>query len=285
MSQTQPMLPQFQAMLERNEADPPSHRIAEPILPPWNDNKRGAPNSFLRCALFAATKGTERVEVEDQVLDGQKNILVKYSGPQLNQSDLDVWETLVHLARKDELGKTCSFTTYGILKALGHNNAGNSDHKWVDAIIKRLTKAYVEVTHGAHPEITYFGHLINGGKKNYKTKHYDIQLDKNLLALYDPAHWTAIDWEQRKSLRGQDLAKYLHAFYSTHRIPFDLSVKTLHAWTGSRNPQVAGFKRQLTQALNSLKEIGFLTDGKIQNGMVIVKRNHAQATSLKIKYD
>jgi hypothetical protein len=129
----------------------------------------------------------------------------------------------------------------------------------------------------------FFGHLINGGKKNSKTKHYDIEMDKNLLALYDPDHWTAIDWEQRKRLSGQDLAKFLHAFYSTHRTPFDLSINKLHAWSGSQNPQIAGFKRQLLQALNSLKKIGFLTDAKIENGMVIVKRNHVQIASSLIK--
>lgn len=73
-----------------------------------------------------------------------------------------------------------------------------------------------------------------------------------------------------QSLRGQDLAKYLHAFYSTHRYPFPVAVETLHAWSGSPNPQIADFKRQLQQALNRLKEIGLMLDGNIEKSMVVL---------------
>lgn len=136
-------------------------------LPKWSEHRRGTPNSCLRCALFAATK--ERGgKMEEQILAGQKDIVVKYSGPQLNQSDLDVWEAIVHLARDPEhkgFGKLCGFTTYEILMALGHKNTGNTDHKWVDSIIKRLNKAHIEVVHMSQPDITYFGYLIEGGKK------------------------------------------------------------------------------------------------------------------------
>lgn len=48
---------------------------------------------------------------------------------------------------------------------------------------------------------------------------------------------------------------------------------------GSRNPQIAGFKRQLAQALESLRRIGFLTDARIEKGNVVVKRKLAQIPS------
>lgn len=278
MSTPQPYLPGIQAIADRNQT-PPAHRVQDPKLPTWGDNKRGTPNSFLRCALFAATKGTERTKIEDQIVASYESLTVKYSGPLLNQSDLDVWETIVHLARKKIIGAPCSFTTYEILMALGHKNTGNTDHKWVDGIIKRLAKAYVEITHADLPDVTYFGHLIEGGKKNSRTKHYDIKLNESLLALYGSAHWTAIDWEQRKLLSGQDLAKYLHAFYSTHRKPHALSIEKLYAWCGSQNGQLAGFKRQLVQALHTLKEITFLADFSIQKNMVIVERAHPRLSS------
>jgi hypothetical protein len=279
MVKPEPLDRKFKEIAERNQLN--LFGAACVPLPTWSEHRRGTPNSFLRCALFAATK--ERGgKMEEQILAGQKDIIVKYSGPQLNQSDLDVWEAIVHLARDPEhkvFGKLCCFTTYEILMALGHKNTGNTDHKWVDSIIKRLNKAHIEIVHTSQPDITYFGYLIEGGKKNSKTKHYDIQLNEGLLALYGSAHWTAIDWDQRKRLQGQDLAKYLHAFYSTHRHPFPVAVASLHAWCGSRNPQIAGFRRQLAQALESLKRIGFLTDAKIEKGNVVVKRKYAQISS------
>ncbi len=36
------------------------------------------------------------------------------TGEQLNQEDLSVWETLVHLARTHPLGNVCQFTAYGL---------------------------------------------------------------------------------------------------------------------------------------------------------------------------
>jgi hypothetical protein len=50
-------------------------------------------------------------------------------------------------------------------------------------------------------------------------------------------------------------------------------------WSGSLNPQIAGFKRQLQQALNKLKEIGLMLDENIEKGMVVVIRNNAQIAS------
>ena len=213
MIQQQLYLPEIQAIADRNNISldfVPAAASVPATLPGWNKNRRGTPNSFLRCALFAATKGTQRHKLEDQVLGSPVGLSVKYTGEQLNQSDLDVWETLVHLGRQRPLGDVCSFTTYEILKTLGHKNTGNAEHKWIDRIIRRLSKTYLEITHEHYPDITYFGHLIEHGKKNSKTKRYDIKLSTGLLSLYDPAHWTAIDWEQRQGLRGQDLGLRPH---------------------------------------------------------------------------
>ena len=68
-------------------------------LPLWPEPKRGAPNSFIRSALFAAIQSKDRQFLKEAVLASQDGITIKYTGEQLNQSDLDVWETIVHLAR------------------------------------------------------------------------------------------------------------------------------------------------------------------------------------------
>src|SRR6202044_3095584 len=94
------------------------------------EQKRGTPNSFLRSSLFAAVQGKDRRFMKEEVLASQNGITVKFTGEQLNQSDLDVWETLVHLARQHPLGHVRSFTAHGLLKALGLHT-GNKDHKWL----------------------------------------------------------------------------------------------------------------------------------------------------------
>ena len=237
-------------------------------LPLWPEPKRGAPNSFIRSALFAAIQSKDRQFMKETVLASQDGITVKFTGEQLNQADLDVWETIVHLAREQPLGTLASFTAHGLLKAMGMPT-GNSQHKQLHSTLLRLTACAVEVTHEGK---TYFGPLIKSGAKNEITRHYGVELNKGIIHLFGENQWTALDWQQRQELRGQPLAQALHAFYSSHREPYPVKLKTLQAYTGSRNRQLASFKRQVRTALNDLVNVGFLTSFAFDGDLVNVRR-------------
>ncbi len=237
-------------------------------LPLWPEPKRGAPNSFIRSALFAAIQSKDRLFLKETVLASQDGIEVRYTGEQLNQADLDVWETIVHLAREQPLGTVASFTAHGLLKAMGMPT-GNSQHKQLHSTLLRLTACAVEVKHEGK---TYFGPLIKSGAKDEVTRHYGIELNKGIIKLFGENQWTALDWKQRQELRGQPLAQALHAFYSSHREPFAVKLETLQAYTGSRNKQAASFKRQVRTALDQLVAVGFLASFEIRGGLVDVRR-------------
>lgn len=237
-------------------------------LPLWPEPKRGAPNSFIRSALFAAIQSKDRQFLKETVLASQDGIEVRYTGEQLNQADLDVWETIVHLAREQPLGTVASFTAHGLLKAMGMPT-GNSQHKQLHSTLLRLTACAVEVKHEGK---TYFGPLIKSGAKDEVTRHYGIELNKGIIKLFGENQWTALDWKQRQELRGQPLSQALHAFYSSHREPFAVKLKTLQAYTGSRNKQAAGFKRQVRAALTQLVDVGFLASFEIKGELVNVRR-------------
>ena len=69
-------------------------------LPLWPEAKRGAPNAVLRGALFPAIQGKNRGGLLRQVLIAtQDGVTIRYTGWQLDQADLDVWEHALHLAR------------------------------------------------------------------------------------------------------------------------------------------------------------------------------------------
>ena len=241
-------------------------------LPLWPEPKRGAPNSFIRSALFAAIQSKDRQYLKEQVLASQDGITVKYTGEQLNQSDLDVWETIVHLAREQPLGTFCSFTAHGLLKALGLPT-GNSQHKQLHSTLLRLTACAVEVHHEGK---TYFGPLIKSGAKDDLTRHYGVELNKGIIHLFGENQWTALDWRQRQQLRGQPLAQALHAFYSSHRHPYPVKLSTLKEYTGSRNKQTASFKRQVRLALQQLVDVCFLSSFDIEGDLVRVERTPSQ---------
>jgi hypothetical protein len=262
-------LEDIQARTERMKAIA-IEREAEKIiqLPLWYEEKRGTPNSFIRSALFAAIQSKDRVYLEEAILASQQGITVKFTGKQLNQEDLTVWDALVHLARQQPLGHECSFTAYGILKVLDLPTGG-AQHKKLHSAIIRLTACAVEITHEGK---TYFGSLVESGIKDEITSHYQIRLNRDLIRLFGDTQWTGIDWQQRLQLRQKPLAQALHAYYSSHQRPHSVKLSFLKDLTGSRNTQTAGFKRHCRNALDELVKIGFLRSYKLEGDLVSVER-------------
>jgi hypothetical protein len=237
-------------------------------LPLWQEQKRGTPNTFLRSALFAAIQSKDRVFIKETLLFSQQGITVKFTGEQLNQEDLDVWEALVHLARKHPLGTECSFTAHSILKMLGLDTGG-CQHERLHSAIIRLTACAVEIKHEG---VKYFGSLIESGVKDEVTSHYVISINRKLNRLFGDHQWTAIDWEQRLLLKGKPLAQALQAYFSSHERPYAVNLSTLQQLTGSRNTQPADFRRKVRAALDALVKIGFLEHYSIETDLVTVKR-------------
>ena len=113
-------------------------------LKTWPENKRATPSAFLRSALFSAIQSKDRVFLDRVALGSQEGITVKFTGQQLNQQDLTLWETLVHLAKVQPLGNICEFTAYDILKTMGHGDSGEERDILYEGVI-RLTACAVEI--------------------------------------------------------------------------------------------------------------------------------------------
>jgi hypothetical protein len=249
---------------EEPKATPPAEVVQ---LPLWPEAKRGVPNSVLRGALFAAVQGRGRRYLERGILTSQRGITIRFTGKQLDQSDLDVWEQALHLVRQHPLGMRCNFTAHGFLKALGRST-GKMNHEWLKAAFARLVGCAVEITHG---HLTYFGSLIEGGVRNENTGKYALRINPDLANLYTAVRWTAIDWEQRQRLRGKPLALWLHGFYATHAVPHDLSVEYLRNLSGSRTKELWKFKQNLVKALNALEAEDAIHSFEIKGGIVHVE--------------
>ncbi len=246
-----------------------SHAAAHVLqLPSWEEPKRGTPNSLIRSALFAAIQSKDRVFLKETTVGSPQGITVKFTGEQLNQEDLSVWATLVHLAREQPLGRVSEFSAHSVLKSLGLHT-GLSQHRQLHSTIVRLTACAVEIK---HQDKTYFGALVKSGVKDQVTGHYRVELNRDLIRLFGDDQWTKLDWHQRQRLRGKHLAQALHAMYSSHRTPYPLKVETLRAYVGSRNLQKAGFKASLRSAFQELIAIGFLSAYAIKGDVVRVER-------------
>ena len=261
----------IEARGQRAQANPQSAKIVQ--LPLWPEPARGVPNSALRGALFAAIQGKDRQALKRELLAVQSGVEIRFTGWQLDQSDLDVWEQALHLARQHPLGTRCEFSANGFLKALGRRT-GKSDHEWLKDVFARLAGAVAEIMHDRK---TYFGPLIEGGVRDEITRRYVLEINPQLARLY-AAGWTACDWAQRQQLRGKPLALWLHGFYASHADPHPLKLETLHHLSGSRNKQAAGFKRYLKAALADLQTTGAIRDFEIsKDGRVTVDRTPSRS--------
>ena len=234
-------------------------------LPLWPEPKRGAPNVALRSALFAAVHKEWRY-MERELLAAQGGYTIRFTGRQLSQSDLDVWEQALHLARTQALGTQCRFTTNAFLKALGRTN-GKKNHEWLALSLARLTATAVEISDGRH---TYGGSLLEF-YRDEATGRTVLVLNPNLAPFFGPQEWTQLDWEQRLLLRGKPLALWLHGFYSSHASAYPLTVTYLHKLSGSQTKQLRYFKKNLRQALEELAAVGAIQAFEIRGELVHVR--------------
>lgn len=141
--------------------------------------------------------------MEAETLASLNGLHVVYTGHQLIQSDLDVWENLAHLARLHPLGHECHFTAYGLLQLMGRHT-GRSEHLWMHKSITRQVACAVEITDGRK---TYCGSLIQSFRKDEMSGAYIVQLNPDLTKLFGDNEWTALDWKQRHAMMKQPLAQ------------------------------------------------------------------------------
>jgi TrfA protein len=246
-------------------------------LPVWPDEARGVPNVALRSALFGAIRRGPRRYLKSERMASVDGMEVLYTGEQLDQGDLDVWEAVLHFIRKQELGKECRFTAYVILRMLGKADNGQN-REILHKRLLRLRANAVEVRSG---RFTYIGGLIDDVFKDEKTHEYVVVANPRIKVLFERDQFTLIDWAVRLELVGHPLGQWLHGFYTSHAKPYAYSVEKLHELCGSENHDLRGFKRDLREALDLVatasEKHGQAFSGKIEDGLVVVDRQPSKS--------
>lgn len=241
-------------------------------LPIWPDVVRGVPNGFLRSALFGAIKKGPRRYMEGEQIAAVDCVEIRYTGQRLDQGDLDVWETLLHLARLQELGSQCRFTAYSILKMLGKADNGQN-REILHKRLMRLKANAVEVQQGRY---SYAGSLVGDVYRDSETHEYVLILNPKLRPLFAKDQFTQIEWVVRHALGGHQLAQWLHGFYASHAKPYPMKIGTLHKLCGSEAGLMSDFTKKLRKALDALVVASkAYNDGfgyEIRGGLVYVEK-------------
>lgn len=225
-------------------------------MPAWPDTMRGVPNSVLRSALFGAFGRGKRKFLRREPISSVEGVSIFYTGQRLDQSDLDVWEGILHLSRNLNLGERIEFTARGLLRLIGRGGSngesiGKSDREWLKSVFARLKATNVEFQQGPY---AYGGSLIDEYFRDDSIGRYVLTLNPRMRVLFSRDGWTSIDWEIRSALRGHPLAQWLHGFYSSHASPFPYKVATLHRLCGSGTGAAAATVVQLNKAVQGWRD-------------------------------
>jgi len=241
-------------------------------LPQCSEEKRALPNGMLRSALFGAIRKGRRKFLNEVELAAINGIQIIYKGEQLDQSDLDVYESVLHALRFHVMGGACRLTTYSLLKIMGKKNTGGNI-KVLHSSLVRLRANAVVIKQGRY---TYIGGLLDEAFKHEITKELVIVLNPKLRLLFEKDQFTLIDWEIRKKLSGQSLAQWLHCFYASHAKPFPIKIETLRELCGSETEELRFFKAKLRKALDAVvkafKEAGQVFSYEIKDNTVHVRK-------------
>lgn len=243
---------------------PPTAKVIQ--LPACPDEARNAPNVALRSALFAAVARGPRRFLKDAQIASPDGISIMFSGEQLDQTDLSIYLSLLHLAKETPLGDTVTFTGYSFLKAMGKSDTGGN-RKVIDERLRKLRATAISVKVG---KVTYIGGLIDAARKNEETKAYEVKINPAIRDLFAPDQFTQLDWKARQLLEGKALAQWLHGFYSSHAQPFAYKVETLRSICGSGNEKLWSFRQELKEALAELESVAGWKCSIDANDLVIV---------------
>lgn len=255
---------QLLAEKETNASNEP-HPPKQLQLPIWPDAVRCVPNAILRSALFGISTN-RKFHKTRTIIASVEGFEIRFKGEAFNQTDLDVWEMLLHLARLQPMGEDVRFTAHALLKELGRGT-GKSQHEQLKEQIMRLIAGAVEVN-WVKERKAFASALVSSYKRDDVTGQYIVTFNREMLHLYESGH-TLIDWGQRMALGANNLAKWLHGHYSTHAKPFPYKVQTLRELSGSEAGQLYKFRQQLKQALDLLVNVGCLVSWSIDDADLV----------------
>lgn len=233
-------------------------------LPMWPDAVRGVPNPFIRSALFGVST-TRKIHSKRTIIAAVDGYVVRFKGESFNQTDLDLWTMLVHLARLQPLGTKVEFTAHALLKSLGRGTGGK-DHADLAEQLMRLIGGVVEVTWTKEKK-AFAEALLSSYVRDDETGRYVVTFSEKMSTLFD-SDYTLIDLEQRLALGKNNLAKFLLDLYASHAKPYPYKVETIRELSGS-TAALKSFKQKLKLALDSLKAVGAILSWSIDDADLV----------------
>lgn len=254
-----------EAERERQEAATPRQLF----LPGFEHEKMGAlPNDVNRSSLFApVARGRRRWHRQAKMVT-RSDCTLEYTGEQLDEADADIAMALIQFARPRPFAEPVPVNRAELLRFIGRGT-GKTQYEWLHRRIKAMTEAtmFLEAwrKNGTRRYSVgrYYGfHIIDKFELDEATGVYHFMLDARWIALFMGNNFALVDWDKRKELTRQDMAKALQRLIATdaatvQRYALD-ALKAQFTYAG----RLRDFRQALDQACAELRRVGVIAEWK-----------------------
>lgn len=197
-------------------------RPRQMFLPGLEPSMRAMPNHIARSSLFAPLSKTQRRQfLNDHVLVSRSDVVIRFTGVQLDESQADVWMQLMYVAASAPIGEPFLVHSATILQAMGRQ-VGGAEYRWLRRALEALYKAtlIIDVANkfriGDEDPDGDGIRMIDRFRYEALRKQYTFVIDPRWIAMYCNQEFSRIDWEKRLAIkRGQDMAKTLQRLVAT----------------------------------------------------------------------
>jgi hypothetical protein len=233
-------------------------------LPVVDDNLRVTPNALVLSALWAVFGKGKRRELHNDLIAAVDGVRLEFTGWQFDKGDQEVFQTVVHLARRHGhhscVGTRYEFTARELLLAMGHKT-GTCSEAWLKQSLYRLTQSRLKLEDSKR---AFIGSLFDKLYDDKLGKRYVVAINRDLDMMF-AGNYTRLNWEERSCLRKHPLALWVYDFLSASLSKkVTLTVKDLWNYCGSTNTCFRSFQAELKKALTSIKkDTTAITDWKI----------------------
>lgn len=219
----------------------------------WTEAERAMPTQFIASALFSVVQPKDAGYLNGVRLASGQGLTINYKGKRLTQVHADVWQGIMHLARRAPEDTHIRFRARTFLRFIGRDT-GKSQRDQLHEWITDLQATSLEVLDETSSRL-YFGSLLPEGGRDQSTpqdRAYVVKINRGLCKLFE-AGFSTIQWDQRLRLRGKHNAQWMQHYFSYSKKP--VPIAELHLLSGS-GASLTQYKRNLREALADIEAEG-----------------------------
>lgn len=184
------------------DSTPPQIALQLPLFP---GEKSAMPHKWTRSSLFMSIAAGKRAKYVKTRLASRDDLVLLYTGEQLDMADNDVFLHALRLAQGRKAGEQIHFVRSQFLQAIGRS-PGTTSYKWLKDSLQRIASAslFIENSDGDGKMFR----LISELSWKRKNEEFWLALDPEIVQFFGKHELAHIDFQARLELKAP-LAKWL----------------------------------------------------------------------------